>query len=55
MPSGKRVDFIDFDKKVIYELKPFNPKQITAGNKQLVGYLKEITELAKESPLWEGD
>jgi len=42
LPSGKRVDFIDFKSKVIYELKPYNPAQMKKGTKQLAGYLNEI-------------
>lgn len=42
LPSGKRVDFIDFDNKIVYELKPNNPNQIRKGTKQLAGYLEEI-------------
>lgn len=42
LPSGKRVDFIDFENKIVYELKPNNPNQIRKGIKQLAGYLEEI-------------
>ena len=42
LPSGKRVDFIDFENKIVYELKPNNPNQIKKGTKQLAGYLEEI-------------
>ena len=42
LPSGKRVDFIDFENKSVYELKPNNPNQIRKGTKQLAGYLEEI-------------
>ena len=42
LPSGKRVDYIDFETKTIYELKPHNPNQIRNGKKQLQSYLKEI-------------
>lgn len=45
LPSKKRIDFIDFDSKTIYELKPFNPRAIKNGQKQLSGYLKEISEI----------
>lgn len=45
LPSGKRVDFIDFENKIIYELKPNNPRQITAGKKQLDTYLKEVESI----------
>jgi len=42
LPSGKRVDFIDFANKIVYELKPNNPTQILVGTKQLTDYLKEL-------------
>lgn len=45
LPSGKRVDFIDFENKTIYELKPYNPRQIKNGTKQLENYLKEIEDV----------
>ncbi|MBE0450723.1 MAG: SBBP repeat-containing protein [Clostridia bacterium] len=48
LPSGKRIDFIDFETKTIYELKPYNPNQIKAGTKQLDGYLKEVEEVFGE-------
>lgn len=49
LPSGKRVDYIDIENKIVYELKPNNPNQIRKGTKQLAGYLEEI-----ESVLGEG-
>ncbi len=45
LPSGKRVDYIDFESKTVYELKPHNPKQIKKGRKQLENYLKEIEKV----------
>lgn len=48
LPSGKRVDFIDFENKIVYELKPNNPNQIRKGTKQLAGYLEEITSVFGE-------
>jgi|GEM_PF-1152025 len=45
LPSGKRIDFIDFEKKIIYELKPNNPRQINAGHKQLDRYLQEVESI----------
>ncbi|HEM5212255.1 hypothetical protein [Streptococcus suis] len=33
---------MDFENKIIYELKPNNPNQIKLGNKQLQGYLDEL-------------
>jgi RHS repeat-associated protein len=35
---GIRPDFVDFGTKTIYELKPFNPRQIQLGTKQLNNY-----------------
>jgi len=42
LPSGKRVDFLDVNNGIIYELKPFNPRAMKAGQKQLNMYLQEI-------------
>ena len=39
------MDFIDFEDKTIYELKPYNPRQIKNGTKQLENYLKEIEDI----------
>lgn len=36
--KGIRPDFVDFSSKTIYELKPFNPRQIQLGTKQLNNY-----------------
>ncbi len=36
--KGIRPDFVDFGTKTIYELKPFNPRQIQLGTKQLNNY-----------------
>ena len=45
LPSGKRIDFIDFDNKIIYELKPHNLNQIKNGEKQLKAYLEEVESI----------
>lgn len=45
LPSGLRIDFIDFENKIIYELKPNNPRQIKEGKKQLQMYLIEVEKL----------
>ncbi|MBX2897726.1 MAG: hypothetical protein KF763_19955 [Cyclobacteriaceae bacterium] len=42
LPSGKRIDFLDVNNGIIYELKPFNPRAMKAGEKQLGMYLNEI-------------
>lgn len=36
--KGIRPDFVDFGTKTIYELKPFNPRGIQSGTKQLNNY-----------------
>jgi len=41
--GGKRIDFIDFGTKTIYELKPNNPRAIKQGMGQLNTY-KELVE-----------
>lgn len=40
--QGIRPDFVDFNTRTIYELKPNNPRQITAGNAQLAKYKAEF-------------
>ena len=52
LPSGRRVDFIDFENQTVYELKPNNPKQIKLGVKQLQGYIEEIN--AEFGGNWKG-
>jgi hypothetical protein len=37
--AGNRVDFIDLERKIIYELKPFTPSGIARGAKQLKRYV----------------
>lgn len=36
--KGIRPDFVDFNTKTIFELKPFNPRGIKSGTKQLEKY-----------------
>ena len=42
LPSKKRIDFIDFDSGTISELKPYNPRAIKSGYRQLEMYLREV-------------
>lgn len=42
LPSGKRIDFLDLKNRRIYELKPFNPRAMKQGEKQLQMYLQEL-------------
>jgi hypothetical protein len=39
--TGRRADFIDFEKGVISELKPINPRAISEGYRQLEQYLQD--------------
>lgn len=48
LPSGKRVDFIDFEKKIIYELKPDNKRARKLGEQQLGDYKKEVESIYGE-------
>jgi len=47
LPSGKRIDFLDVDNSIIYELKPNNPRSIASGQRQLQSYLDEIQSIPK--------
>lgn len=49
LPSGRRIDFLDIENATIYELKPNNPRQITAGNKQLQEYRQELQNMPQFS------
>jgi hypothetical protein len=50
--KGIRPDFVDFGTKTIYELKPFNPRGIQLGTKQLNNY-KSIFEREYPGTIWE--
>ncbi len=47
LPSGKRIDFIDLENRIIYELKPNNPRAIKMGHKQLEMYKAEIESMPR--------
>jgi RHS repeat-associated protein len=42
LASGRRIDFLDTTNNIIYELKPFNPRQTGLGQKQLQCYKQEL-------------
>ena len=42
LPSGKRIDFLDIINKTVHELKPYNPRSMKQGQKQLQMYLREL-------------
>lgn len=47
LPSGKRIDFLDINNRTIYELKPFNPRGIQMGAKQLNIYMQELQTMPR--------
>lgn len=42
LPSGKRIDYLDMENGIIYELKPNNPRAISQGKAQLKMYKEEL-------------
>lgn len=40
--KGIRIDYLDMDNKVIYELKPFNPRSVKQGVRQLEKYSQKL-------------
>ena len=49
LPSKRRIDFLDKQNHIIYELKPNNPRAIKQGYKQLDMYLKEIMNMPEHN------
>ena len=47
LPSKRRIDFLDIENKIIYELKPFNPRSIKGGIKQLHEYKRELEAMPR--------
>lgn len=43
--KGIRPDFVDFDQRTIYELKPNNPQAIKRGEKQLENYSSQFEQI----------
>ena len=44
IPGAGRADGVDFSKRVVYELKPNNPKAISRGMQQLERYAKGLSQ-----------
>ena len=42
-----REDFLDIENKTIYELKPFNPRAMKQGEKQLQIYKEELKAMPR--------
>lgn len=53
LPSGKRVDGINFTTREIRELKPNNPRAIRRGQNQIDKYLDELNREFPGQP-WTG-
>jgi hypothetical protein len=47
LPSGKRIDFLDINNGTLYELKPFNPRGIQMGTKQLNTYMQKLQTMPR--------
>lgn len=47
MPSGTRIDFLDIEEGIIYELKPNNPRAILQGHKQLQMYMQKLQTMPR--------
>lgn len=45
LPSGKKIDFIDLENKIIYELKPHNRRAEKMGLLQLKAYKREVEKI----------
>jgi hypothetical protein len=54
LPSGRRVDGINFDTRTVVELKPNNPRAIRAGERQVSGYVDELNAEFPGSTPWTG-
>jgi len=55
LPSGKKVDAINFEKQHIKELKPNNQRKIREGTKQAEGYLEEVEDWLDQDNEWDFD
>lgn len=47
LPSGKRIDFLDIPNRTIFELKPFNPRAMQQGQRQLNMYMQELQTMPR--------
>ena len=47
LPSKRRIDFLDIKNRTIYELKPYNPRAMKQGEKQLEMYKKELESMPR--------
>jgi hypothetical protein len=49
LPSGRRIDFLDINGGTVFELKPFNPRAMRAGERQLEAYAEELRSIPEFS------
>jgi hypothetical protein len=47
LPSGKKIDFLDVNKGIVYELKPNNPRALKLGETQAKGYISELQTMER--------
>ncbi len=47
LPSGRRIDYLDINNATIYELKPFNPRAMQQGQRQLQLYKQELETMPR--------
>ncbi len=52
LPSGKRPDAVNYQTRVVKELKPNNPSAMRRGERQVEGYRKELEQVTGEK--WTG-
>jgi hypothetical protein len=52
LPSGMRIDFLDIPNRTIYELKPYNPRSIQQGEKQLLQYFQGLQNVPELRGNW---
>ncbi|MBP8534585.1 RHS repeat-associated core domain-containing protein [Streptomyces sp. MK37H] len=52
LPSGRRPDAIDWENRVVRELKSDAPSSMATGRRQLKGYVEELEEMTGQS--WTG-
>lgn len=54
LPSGRRVDAINFETRQVIELKPNNPRAIRRGQRQVDEYVSELNQSYPGNTPWTG-
>jgi hypothetical protein len=54
LPSGRRVDALNFQTRQVVELKPNNPRAVRLGERQVARYLEELNETYPGEVPWTG-